>query len=73
MARIFLGAILFSIVAYTIGYFLVRFNTPLRKDGTPKTPFEVGSRILILMIGIGLLLFALFVAFDFGSYLFKKE
>ena len=72
MARIVLGAILFFIIAYTIGYFIILYKKPVKEDGTPKTAFEVGSRILVLMIGLGLILFALFVAYSFGTYLFSK-
>jgi hypothetical protein len=73
MPRILLGIILFCILAYTIGYFKVRLQKPQKSDGTPKSAFEEGSRILVLMIGIGLLVFALFVVYTFGSYLLDKD
>jgi hypothetical protein len=73
MPRIILGIILFCILAYTIGYFKVQFQRPHKADGTPTSAFEEGSRILVLMIGIGLLVFALFIAYTFASYLFRKE
>ncbi|MPR31998.1 hypothetical protein [Salmonirosea aquatica] len=73
MPRIILGVILFCILAYTIGYFKVRIQNPRKADGTPKSAFEEGSRILVLMIGIGLLVFALFIAYTFGTYLFQKK
>jgi heme/copper-type cytochrome/quinol oxidase subunit 2 len=72
MSRIVLGAILFFIVAYTIGYFIILFKKPVKEDGTPKTAFQVGSRILVLMIGISLFLFALFAAYTFVTYLFSQ-
>lgn len=73
MPRILLGIVLFCILAYTIGYFKVRLQKPQKAHGTPKSAFEEGSRILVLMIGIGLLVFALFIAYTFGSYLFDKK
>jgi hypothetical protein len=73
MPRILLGIFVFCIVAYTIGYFITLFKKPLNENGTPKTAFQVGSRILVLMIGIGLIVFALFIAYTFGSYLFDQE
>lgn len=73
MPRIILGVLVFCILAYTIGYFKVRIHKPQKSDGTPKSSFEEGSRILILMIGIGLMVFAVFVLYQFGTYLFEKK
>jgi len=73
MPRIILGIIVFGILAYTIGFFKVRFQNPTKADGTPRTFLEEGSRVLVLMLGIGLIVFALFVAYQFGSYLFEKN
>lgn len=71
MPRIILGVFVFFVLAYTIGYFKVRIQNPQKADGTLRTPFEEGSRVLILMLGIALIVFALFVAYTFGSYLFQ--
>lgn len=73
MPRIILGALVFCILAYTIGYFKVRIQKPQKSDGTPKSSFEEGSRILILMIGIGLMVFAVFVLFQFVTYFLDKK
>ena len=73
MARIFLGIIVFCIVAYTIGYFKVRYQKPDPAGGTPRTPWQEGSRILVLMLGIALLVFALFAVYQFGVYLFGEN
>lgn len=73
MARILTGILIFCILAYTIGYFVVHFKKPLKENGSPKTPFEVGSQILVIMLGMGLLLFALFALYTFGTYLFSKK
>lgn len=73
MPRIILGVLVFCILAYTIGYFKVRVQKLQKADGTPKSSFEEGSRILILMIGIGLMVFALFVLYQFGYYLVEKK
>jgi len=73
MSRILLGALLFCILAYTIGYFKARIQNSRKAEGTSRSAFKEGSRILVLMIGIGLVIFALFIAYTFGSYLFHKE
>lgn len=73
MARIILGILLFCVVAYTIGYFIILFKKPIRNDGKPKTAIEIGSRVLVLMIGIGIIGFFLFVAYTFGAYLLNKN
>ncbi|TDB68267.1 hypothetical protein [Arundinibacter roseus] len=73
MARILIGIVLFCILAYTIGYFMVWFQKPVKSDGTPKTPFEVGSKILILMLGIVLIGFLLFAAYTFMMYAMKDH
>lgn len=73
MPRIILGVLIFCILAYTIGYFKVQIQKPQKSDGTPKSSFEEGSRVLILMIGIGLIVFAFFVLYQFSTYLFEKK
>lgn len=73
MARIILGILLFCIVAYTIGYFMILFKKPLNKNGSPKTAFEAGSQVLVLMIGIGLLSFVLFAVYSFIEYFFNRN
>ena len=73
MSRIILGILLFSIVAYTIGYFMVLFQKPVKEDGTPKTAFEAGSRVLVLMLGIGIIGFLLFAVYTFVTYLLNKN
>ena len=73
MPRIILGVLVFCILAYTIGYFKVQIQKPQKADGTPKSAFDEGSRILVLMIGIGLMVFAVFVLYQFGTYLFDKK
>ena len=73
MPRILLGILVFCILAYTIGYFKVRIQKPQKSDGTPRSAFDEGSRILILMIGIGLMVFAVFVLYQFGTYIFEKK
>lgn len=73
MPRLILGVVVFCILAYTIGYFKVLIQKPQKSDGTPKSAFEEGSRILILMIGIGLMVFAVFVLYQFGTYFLDKK
>lgn len=73
MARIILGILLFCVLAYTIGYFVTLFQKPLKEDGRPKTTFEVGAKVLVVMIGIALLIFALFVVYTFIVYIFENK
>lgn len=73
MARIVFGIALFLVVAYTIGYFIVRFKKSGKNGGQDRTPLQVGARILVLMIGVTAIIFALFVAYTFSIYLFNKK
>ncbi len=65
MSRIFLGILIFGVLAYTIGYFRARFQNQQQTDGSDRTAFQEGSRILVLMLGIALVVFILFVAYTF--------
>lgn len=67
MPRIILGIIVFGILAFTIGYFKARFQNSKKVDGSDRTALEEGSRILVLMLGIALIMFILFVAYTFAA------
>lgn len=71
MPRIILGILIFGILAYTIGYFKARFQNSQAAGRSDRTALEEGSRILILMLGIALIVFILFVAYTFGERMFN--
>jgi|GEM_PF-1788469 uncharacterized protein YneF (UPF0154 family) len=43
MARIIFGISLFLVVAYTIGYFIVRFKKSKESDSEDQTPLQVDT------------------------------
>lgn len=67
MPRIILGILIFGVLAYTIGYFKARFQNSKKADGSDRTALGEGSRILVLMLGIALIVFILFVAYTFAA------